>query len=101
MYYNIQNILGTNLPVDFLSFLFCFMYLCICFLCLVICMHRFHSVYILDNTFACCYINDKCMNHIMYPYDICLMTPTGIAMPLKYVCIVHINRNITNYFVLR
>ena len=50
MYYNIRNTFGTNLPVDFLSFLFCFMYLyiyiCLCFLCIVICMHSFHSAHI-------------------------------------------------------
>ena len=55
-----------------------------------------------------CYINDKCINHIMYADDICLMAPTGTAMqnlldvchnygaandilsnPLKSVCIVY------------
>ena len=54
------------------------------------------------------YINDKCINHIMYAHDIFLMAPTGTAMqnlldvchnygdandilfnPLKYVCIVY------------
>ena len=41
-------IFETNLPVDFLSFLFCFMYLyiCLCFLCIVICMHSFHLAHI-------------------------------------------------------
>ena len=32
------------------------------------------------NSYAGCYINDKCTNHIMYADDICCMTPTGTAM---------------------
>ena len=62
----------------------------------------------LSNSYAGCYINDKCINHIMYADDICLMAPTGTAMqnlldvchnygaandilfnPLKYICIVY------------
>ena len=62
----------------------------------------------LSNSYAGRYINDKCINHIMYADDICLMAPTGTAMynlldvchnyetandilfnPLKYVCIVY------------
>ena len=62
----------------------------------------------LYNCYAGCYINDKCINHIMYADDICLMAPTGTAMqnlldvfhncgvanailliPLKSVCIVY------------
>ena len=48
MYYNIRNTFGTNLPVNFLSFLFCFMhlYICLWFLCIVIYMHSFHSAHI-------------------------------------------------------
>ena len=38
MYYNILNTFGTKLPVDFLSFLvLCtYIYICLCFLCIVI-----------------------------------------------------------------
>ena len=62
----------------------------------------------LSNSYAGCYINDKCINHIMYTGDICPMAPTGTAMqnppdvchnygaandilfnPLKSVCIVY------------
>ena len=62
----------------------------------------------LSNSYVGCYINYKCINHIMYAYDICLMPPTGTAMqnlldvchksgaaniilynPLKSVCIVY------------
>ena len=46
----------TNLPVDYLSF-FCFLYLyiCLCFLCIVICMHSFHSadIFIVYNSVIC------------------------------------------------
>ena len=34
----------------------------------------------LSNSYAGCYITDKCINHIMYADDICLMAPTGTAM---------------------
>ena len=34
----------------------------------------------LSNRYAVCYINAKCINHIMYADDICLMAPTGTAM---------------------
>ena len=66
----------------------------------------------LSNSYAGCYINDKCINHIMYADDSCLMAPTGTAMqnlldvchnygaandilfnPLKYVCIVYKPKN--------
>ena len=62
----------------------------------------------LSNSYDGCYINDKCINQIMYADDICLMAPTGTAMqnlldvchnygsendilfnPLKSVCIVY------------
>ena len=62
----------------------------------------------LSNSYAGCYIHDKCINHIMYADDICPMAPTGITMqnlldachnngaandilfnPLKSVCIVY------------
>ena len=62
----------------------------------------------LSNSYAGSYINDKCINHILYADDICLMAPTGTAMqnlfdvchnygtandilfnPLKSVCIVY------------
>ena len=62
----------------------------------------------LSNSYAGCYINDKCINHIMYADYICLMAPTATAMqnlldvchnygaandilinPLKSVCIVY------------
>ena len=62
----------------------------------------------LSKSYAGCYINDICVNHIMYADDICLLAPIGIAMqnlldvchnygiandilfnPLKYVCIVY------------
>ena len=62
----------------------------------------------LSNSYAGCYINDKCINPIMYADDICLMAPTGTAMqnllgvchnygtanyilfnPLQYVCIAY------------
>ena len=62
----------------------------------------------LSKSYAGCYIYDKCINHIMYADDICLMAPTGTAMqnlldvchnysaandilfnPLKSVCIVY------------
>ena len=33
-----------------------------------------------SNSYAGCYINDKCINHIMYTDDICLMAPTDTAM---------------------
>ena len=40
-----------------------------------------------SNSYAGCYINDKCSNHIMYADDICLMAPTGTAMQnLLYIC---------------
>ena len=29
---------------------------------------------------AGCYINDQCMNHLMYADDICVMAPTAIAL---------------------
>ena len=29
---------------------------------------------------AGCYIKEQCMNHIMYADDICVMTPTAIAL---------------------
>ena len=70
----------------------------------------------LSNSYPGCYINDECINHIMYADDICLMALTGTAMqnllnvcleygdandilfnPLKSVCIVYI----TKYFVPR
>ena len=41
MYYNILNTFGTNLPVYFLSFCLMYLYICLCFLCIVIGMHRF------------------------------------------------------------
>ena len=66
----------------------------------------------LSNSYAGCYINDKCINHIMYADDICLMAPTATAMqnlldvchnygaandilfnPLKSVCIVYKPKN--------
>ena len=34
----------------------------------------------LSNSYAGCYINDECINHIMYADDICLMAPTATAM---------------------
>ena len=34
----------------------------------------------LSNSYAGCYINDKCINHIMYTDDIFLMAATGTAM---------------------
>ena len=56
---------------------------------------------------AGCYINEQCMNHIMYADDVCVMAPTAIALqklldvcfessiakdllfnPVKSVCIV-------------
>ena len=56
---------------------------------------------------AGCYINEQCMNHIMYADDICVMAPTAVALqklldvcfeysiannllfnPVKSVCIV-------------
>ena len=41
----------------------------------------------LSISYAGCYINDKCINHIMYADDIYLMTPTGTAMQnLLEVC---------------
>ena len=62
----------------------------------------------LSNSYAGCYINDKCINHIMCADDKCLMAPTATAMqnlldvchhygaandilfnPLKSVCIVY------------
>ena len=39
-------IFGTNLPVDFYPFCFMYLYICLCFLCIVICMHSFHSAHI-------------------------------------------------------
>ena len=29
---------------------------------------------------AGCYIDDQCMNHLMYADDICVMAPTAIAL---------------------
>ena len=59
----------------------------------------------LSNSYAGCYIQDKCINHIMYADDICLMAPTDknlldachtygaanyiLFNPLKSVCIVY------------
>ena len=40
----------------------------------------FYSTDEFSNSDAGCYINDKCINHIMYAADICLMAPTGTAM---------------------
>ena len=41
----------------------------------------------LCKSYAGCYINGKCVNHIMYTDYICLMAPTGNAMPnLLDVC---------------
>ena len=34
----------------------------------------------LSNSYTGCYINDKCINHIMYADDIFLMAPTATAM---------------------
>ena len=34
----------------------------------------------LSNSYAGGNINDKCINHIMYADDICLMAPTGSTM---------------------
>ena len=34
----------------------------------------------LSNSYAGCYINDKCIKHIMYADYICLMACTGTAM---------------------
>ena len=34
----------------------------------------------LSNSYVGFYINYKCINHIMYADDICLMPPTGTAM---------------------
>ena len=28
---------------------------------------------------AGCYIDDQCMSHLMYAYDICVMAPTAIV----------------------
>ena len=72
----------------------------------------------LSNSYAGCYINDKCINHIINADDICFMASTGIAMQnlldvchnygvvndilfnfFKFVYIV-INRKIINYFFL-
>ena len=37
-----------------------------------------------------CYINEQCMNHIMYADDICVMAPTAIALQkLLDVCFEH------------
>ena len=66
----------------------------------------------LSNSYAGCYINDKCINHIMYADDICIMAHTATAMqnlldvchnygaandilfnPLKSVCIVYKPKN--------
>ena len=73
----------------------------------------------LCNSYAGCYINDKCINHIIYADDICLMAPTGTQcriclmsatimelqmifyLVLLNLSVLYINRNITNYFVLR
>ena len=62
----------------------------------------------LSNSYAGCYINDTCINHIMFADDICLMAHIGTAMqnlldichnygtandivfnPMKSVCIVY------------
>ena len=41
----------------------------------------------LSNSYAGCYINDKCIKNIMYADYICLMAPTGMAMQnLPDVC---------------
>ena len=56
MYYNIRNTFVTNLPVDLLSsFCFIYLYICLCFFCIVICMHRFHSphIFIVCNSVIC------------------------------------------------
>ena len=47
LYYNIRNTFGLNLHVDFLSFLCCmYLYICLCFICIVIFMHSFHSAHL-------------------------------------------------------
>ena len=67
---------------------------------------------------AVCYINEQCMNHIMYADDICVMAPTAIALqklldvcfeysiandllfnPVKSVCIVFKNLVVSSYTV--
>ena len=53
--------------------------------------------YSLSNSYAGGYINDKCINHIMYAVDICLMALTGTAMQnLLDVC--H-NNGTVNYIL--
>ena len=72
----------------------------------------------LCESYADCYINDKCINHIMYEGDICLMAHTGIALQnlsnvchnfgianandiLFYLSVLFIYLKVTNYSVLR
>ena len=44
---------GNFLPVYFISYFVCFMYLYIICLCIVICMHNFHSAHIVYNSVIC------------------------------------------------
>ena len=53
----------------------------------------------LSNSYAGCYINDKCINRIRYTDDICLMAPTGTAMQnLLDVC--HIYRSANDIYLI-
>ena len=34
-----------------------------------------------------CYIDDQCMNHVMYADDICLMAPSAIGLQKNVRCV--------------
>ena len=34
-----------------------------------------------------CYIDDQCMNHVIYVDDICLMTPVAIGSQKNVICV--------------
>ena len=53
----------------------------------------------LSYSYACCYINDKCIHHIIYAdYNICLMACTETAIQnLLDICHIY---GIANYILL-
>ena len=52
---------------------------------------RLFAIYVnqlTDRLLSCnagCYINDMCINHVMYSDDICLLAPSASAMYYRYV----------------
>ena len=88
MYYNIRNTFWTNLPVDFLSsFVLCTYIICLCFLCIVICMHSFHLAHIFKVCNSVIWPTHSILNygHIVKLCSHCVYSPLNSYVYIHWI----------------